>query len=71
MEKTAEILKESKIEIPCLSTDCVLAETEKFEENLKQIENYLSVAKTVGTPYVRVLGEATPGPLEELMMKSF
>ena len=66
VEKTAEFLKENKMEIPCLSTDCVLAETDKFEENLKQIETYLSVAKIIGAPYIRVLGEATPGPLKEL-----
>ncbi len=66
IDGTALMLKERKIEIPCLSTDCILAQTDKFEENFKQIKTYIDVASKIGARYIRVMAEGTPGPAEEL-----
>ena len=61
-EKTASKLKSIKLEVPCLSTGCVLSEVEKSEENIKEVTEYMKVAATLGAKYIRILADRTPEP---------
>ena len=65
-EETAQKLKSLKIEIPCLSTGSCLKFADKREENKKEIETYIDVAKKVGAPYIRVLADREPAPNGEV-----
>ena len=47
-EATAEKLRRIRLEVPCLSTGCVLNEIEKSEENIAEIVEYIKVASKLG-----------------------
>lgn len=64
--KTAEKLNKIKIEVPCLSTGCVISETDKSEENIAEITEYIKVAATLGARYIRILADRNPGPEKEV-----
>jgi len=63
---TALDLARLKIEIPCLSTGCGLKIAEKSEENQAEIKNYIDVASTIGTKYIRILADLEPQPNGEV-----
>ncbi len=65
-EQTAKKLKQIRLEVPCLSTGCVLSEVEKSEENIREITNYMKVASTLGASYIRILADRTPAPVKEI-----
>lgn len=65
-ESTAKKLKQIRLEVPCLSTGCVLSETEKSEENIAEITEYMKVASTLGASYIRILADRTPAPTKEV-----
>ena len=65
-EQTAKKLKQIRLEVPCLSTGCVLSEVEKSEENINEITNYMKVASTLGASYIRILADRTPAPLKDI-----
>ncbi len=64
--QTAKKLKQIRLEVPCLSTGCVLSETEKSEENIAEITEYMKVASTLGASYIRILADRTPAPMGEV-----
>lgn len=59
-EKTKAKLAELNLEIPCLTSGCVLGGGECFDEALA----YIDTAERMGTPYVRFLGDKAPEPGE-------
>ena len=63
---TAEKLKQIRLEVPCLSTGCVLSETDKSESNIEEITQYIKVASTLGASYIRILADRTPAPMGEV-----
>ena len=65
-EATAKKLKQIRLEVPCLSTGCVLSEIEKSEENIKEITQYMKVASTLGASYIRILADRNPAPVGEI-----
>ena len=65
-EATAEKLRRIRLEVPCLSTGCVLNEIEKSEENIAEIVEYIKVASKLGASYIRVLADRTPEPSAEV-----
>ena len=65
-EATAKKLKQIRLEIPCLSTGCVLSETDKSEENIREITEYMKVASTLGASYIRILADRNPAPNGEI-----
>ena len=65
-ERTAEKLREIKIEIPCLSTGCCLKFSEKRAENTAEIRKYVEVAKRIGARFIRVLADLSPAPEGEV-----
>ncbi len=64
--RTAEKLNKIKIEVPCLSTGCVISETDNSEENIAEITEYIKVASTLGASYIRILADRNPGPEKEV-----
>ena len=65
-DKTAQKLKQIKLEVPCLSTGCVLSEIENSEENIKEISEYIEVASKLGSKYIRILADRNPQPVGEI-----
>ncbi len=63
---TAKKLADLKIEVPCLSTGCCLKFADKKEENFNELKKYIQVAKTLNTPYIRILGDLDPEPAGEV-----
>lgn len=57
-----EKLRKLHLEIPCLTTGAFLFDPDKKTEAKKEVMDYLALAEGLGAPYVRVLGDSSPGP---------
>jgi len=66
LPNTVKKLKDLRLEIPCLSSGCCLKFPEKADANYQEIVEYINLAKRLGTPYVRVLGDLEPQVTEEV-----
>ena len=53
-------LSSLRLSIPCFSSNCCLKYTDKQEENLAEISEYIELASKLGTPYIRVLADLLP-----------
>ena len=62
LEKTKAQLKKLKLEICCLSSGCALRFADKRDENIEELKKYIALAKELGTPCIRVLGDLTAEP---------
>jgi fatty-acyl-CoA synthase len=60
LPKTIGKLSKLGIEIPCLSSGCVLKDEANLEENLAEIREYVALAKKLNTPFIRVLADRSP-----------
>ncbi|MBE6731292.1 MAG: AMP-dependent synthetase [Ruminococcaceae bacterium] len=58
-------LKRLKLEICCLSSGCALKYKDKHEESIAELKEYIALAKELGTPYIRVLGDLKAMPEED------
>ncbi len=58
IDKTVAKLKKLKIEIPCLSSNRAIKFPDKIDENAEYIKEYIDFAAKIGTPYIRILGDA-------------
>ncbi len=54
---TVENLKRLRLEIPCLSSGSSLKYAERKAETLSELREYIALAKKLGTPYIRLLGD--------------
>jgi len=68
-----ENIKETKakmaslgLNISCLTSACFLFADEDREEHQKIGKDYIDLASQLGTPYVRVLGDANPEPEDDV-----
>ncbi len=59
LEETKATLKQLRLEICCLSSGCALRFKDKHEESIAELKEYIALAATLGTPYIRVLGDLT------------
>ncbi len=66
LPKTVEKLKSLGLEIPCLASGCSLKAKEDYDKNISEITQYIVLAKKLGTPYIRVLGDLLPQPEGEV-----
>ena len=57
IDKTIATLKRMRLEIPCLSTGCVLKDEAKWPETRAEISEYIRLAAKLGAPYIRLLGD--------------
>lgn len=60
LPKTIEKLRALNLEIPCLASGCSLKFKEDYDKNISEITQYVVLAKKLGTPYIRVLGDLQP-----------
>ncbi len=58
-------LERLKLEICCLSTGCALRYAERREETVAEIRKYIALAKAIGTPFIRILGDLTAEPTDD------
>lgn len=65
LEKTVAQLKKLRLEICCLSSGCALRFAEKHNETIEELKKYIALAKALGTPYIRVLGDLTAAPVTD------
>ena len=63
--ETKANLKRMKLEICCLSSGCALKFADRHEKSLAELKAYIALAKELGTPYVRVLGDLKAMPEED------
>jgi sugar phosphate isomerase/epimerase len=60
IEQTKKKLSKIGLEIPCLTSACFLFDKVNAEKQINECINYIDLAAKLGTPYVRVLGDAQP-----------
>jgi len=68
LDKTIANLKRMHLEIPCLSTGCVLKDAYNWNETKEEIKEYIRLAEKLGTPYIRLLGDRNAdaeGPVDD------
>ncbi len=66
LPKTVEKLRSLGLEIPCLASGCALKYKEDFDKNISEVVQYIVLAKKLGTPYIRILGDRYPQPEGEV-----
>ena len=57
IDKTIANLKRMRLEIPCLSTGCVLKDADCWQQTKAEIEEYIRLAEKLGAKYIRLLGD--------------
>ncbi len=63
---TIKKLKDIDLEIPCLSSGCALKDKENEAETISEITSYIELADKLGSPYIRILGDKEPMPVDEV-----
>ena len=58
---TKQKLRALRLTIPCLSSGCCLRDGATVE-TVAEVRAYIEAAESIGTPYVRVLGDLNPAP---------
>ena len=66
LPKTINKLYSLNLEISCLASGCALKNKEDYDKNISEITQYIVLAKKLGTPFVRVLGDLEPEPNGEV-----
>lgn len=64
--QTKERLKKMHLEVPCLTSSAYLFDKNNIEAYLKEGKEYIDLAQIIGTPYIRVLGDANPEPGKDI-----
>lgn len=54
---TRAVLADKGIAVPCLASDCVLHLAPFRDRTVKELTAYIHLAKALGVPYVRVMGD--------------
>ncbi|MBR4067308.1 MAG: hypothetical protein IKK08_01630 [Clostridia bacterium] len=72
LDKTIAKRKRMHLEIPCLSTGCVLKDAYKWNETREEIKEYIRLAEKLGTPYIRLLGDRNAaGKIQKYKMREW
>ncbi len=66
LPKTVAKLNSLGVEISCLSSGACLKYADKEAESIAEITEYAKLANALGTSYIRVLGDLTPEPQDEV-----
>lgn len=62
---TLKLLDRLSLEIPCLTSACNL----NVENDTEKAKAYVDTASAIGTPYIRLLGDSSPAPSEDVSLK--
>ncbi len=68
IDQTVQTLKRMHLEVPCLSTGCVLKDAETWPETKAEIIEYIHLASHLGAKYIRLLGDRNAdveGPVDD------
>jgi fatty-acyl-CoA synthase len=60
LDSTIEKLKRISIDIPLLSSKAVIGVRGKDEDSLKEIKDYIDLARLTGSKYIRIFGGKSP-----------
>lgn len=60
IELTKKKLSKIGLEIPCLTSACFLFDKANIDRHINEGIDYIDLAAKLGTPYVRVMGDAQP-----------
>jgi len=60
LDSTIERLKKISIDIPLLSSKAVIGVRGKEEDSLKEINDYIDLARLIGSKYIRIFGGKSP-----------
>ena len=60
LPETVKKLEALGLEIPCLASGCGLKNKKDYDRNISEITQYVVLAKKLGTPFIRVLGDLRP-----------
>lgn len=63
IENTKAKLVSAGLEIPILTSGAYLIGNNDIESSMKETKDYIDLARKLGTPYVRMMGEVTPDPV--------
>ncbi len=66
LPKTIEKLNKLHLEIPCFSSGACLKFKEKEAQTITEITEYARLASKLNTPYIRILADLEPGPVDEV-----
>lgn len=66
LPRTIEKLQSLGLEVPCLASGCSLKYKKDYDKNISEITQYVVLAKKLGTPYIRVLGDLHPQAEDEV-----
>ena len=69
VDRTMENLRKLGLEIPCFSSNCVLAYEDGAKIAPTEIGEYVTLANKCGASYVRILADAHPAPEGEVEEK--
>jgi len=58
LQATKARLEKLKLEIPCLTSSCLLPDKAGIDSFIKEGKEYIDLAEKLGTPFIRVLGDA-------------
>ena len=66
IDRTVATLDRLGLEIPCLTSGCCLKFADKLAETEAELIEYIELAKKLSTPFIRVLADLEPAPVDEI-----
>ena len=66
IDATKKKLAELRLEIPCLDTGCCLKETEEHDNVIEEVTDYIKLADSLGTPYIRIMADKEAAPVDDV-----
>ncbi len=66
LPKTIKKLRDLKLDIPCISSNCCLSNKAAEQQTRQELLGCMQLAQSLGAPFIRVLGDANPAPSEEV-----
>ncbi|NLO46009.1 MAG: AMP-binding protein [Clostridiales bacterium] len=65
LPKTSRKLRELGLSVPCFDAVCNIADASKLTENCIDTEDYIYIASSLGTPYIRIYASQQEGKTPE------
>lgn len=66
ISETIAKLSELELSIPCFSSGCCLKYKDEYDNIISEITQYTILAEKLSTPYVRILADREPMPVDEV-----
>ena len=66
VQNTKARLARMNLEVPCLTSACYLFDKSNISFYMEEGRQYIDLAQSIGTPFIRVLGDRNPEPDEDV-----